>query len=142
MTAPAAERPAPERPLPALDEPDTAPFWIATRSRKLTYQVCAECCAVVFYPRAHCTRCLSGSLEWRESAGLGTVYTFTVIRQHGHPYFRSRLPYLVGWIDLAEGFRMLAEIAAAPGEVAIGQQVLLDWEDHDEVSIPVFRPAG
>lgn len=138
-SAPAA---APERPLPSLDEQDTAPFWIATRSHKLTYQVCLDCGIVVFYPRAHCTGCLSLSLEWRESAGLGTVYTFTVIRQHGHPYFRSRLPYLVGWIDLAEGFRMMAEIVASPGEVLVGQQVQLDWEDHAQLSIPVFRPLG
>ncbi len=131
----------PERPLPAPDEPDTAPFWAATRSHKLTYQVCLDCGDVVFYPRRHCTGCLSGSLDWRASAGLGTVYTFTVIRQHGHPYFRSRLPYVVGWIDLAEGFRMLAEIAVPPADAAVGLPVQLSWEDHAEVSIPVFRPA-
>jgi uncharacterized OB-fold protein len=132
---------APDRPLPSLAEPDTAPFWTATRSHNLTYQVCLECGVVVFYPRRHCTGCLSPSLEWRESAGLGTVYTFTVIRQHGHPYFRSRLPYVVGWIDLAEGFRMMAEIAAEPAEVAVGQRVQVSWEDHAELSIPVFRLA-
>jgi uncharacterized protein len=131
----------PDRPLPSLDEPDTAPFWTATRSHKLTYQVCLDCGAVVFYPRRHCTGCLSAELDWRESAGLGTVYTFTVIRQHGQPYFRSRLPYVVGWIDLAEGFRMMAEILASVADVAVGQQVQVSWEDHAGLSIPVFLMA-
>jgi uncharacterized OB-fold protein len=77
--------------------------------------------------------------RWRESAGTGTIYTFTVIRQHGHPYFRSRTPYVVAFVDLDEGFRVLTEIAADPASVRIGQRVAVAWEDHDEVSVPVFR---
>ena len=131
----------PERPLPSLAEPDTAPFWAATRDHRLTYQVCASCGEVIFHPRRHCTACLSVATEWRDSAGGGTVYTFTVIRQHGQPYFRSRLPYVLGFIDLDEGFRMLAEIDAEPGTVQVGQRVTVGWDDHDEVAVPVFRPA-
>ena len=131
----------PERPLPSLAEPDTAPFWAATRDHRLTYQVCASCGEVIFHPRRHCTACLSVATEWRDSAGGGTVYTFTVIRQHGQPYFRSRLPYVLGFIDLDEGFRMLAEIGAEPGTVQVGQRVTVGWDDHDELAVPVFRPA-
>jgi uncharacterized protein len=128
------------RPLPRLDEPDTAPFWKATRTGLLTYQVCRGCGGVVFYPRRHCTHCTSRELEWRQSAGLGTVYTYTVLRQHGQEFFRRRVPYVVAFVDLDEGFRMLAEIVGVePDEVRIGQRVRVDWEDHDEVWVPVFR---
>ena len=130
----------PERPLPLFPEPDTAPFWAATAEHRLTYQVCQACGQVVFHPRRHCTCCTSGDLEWRDSAGAGTVYTFTVIRQHGHPFFRARIPYLVGLIDLDEGFRMLAEIAADPQALQVNQRVTVTWEDHADLSVPIFEP--
>jgi uncharacterized protein len=129
----------PERPLPLFPEPDTAPFWAATAEHRLTYQVCQACGQVVFHPRRHCTCCTSGDLEWRDSAGAGTVYTFTVIRQHGHPFFRARIPYLVGLIDLDEGFRMLAEIAADPETLQVNQRVSVTWEDHADLSVPIFE---
>ena len=131
----------PERPLPSLAEPDTGPFWAATRDHRLTYQVCASCDEVLFHPRRHCTNCLSVDTRWQDSAGGGTVYTFTVIRQHGQQYFRSRLPYVIGFIDLDEGFRLLAEIDIAPDTVRVGQRVAVGWEDHAELAIPVFGPA-
>ena len=130
----------PERPLPLFPEPDTAPFWAATAEHRLTYQICRVCGQVVFHPRRHCTCCTSGDLEWRDSAGAGTVYTFTVIRQHGHPFFRARIPYLVGLIDLDEGFRMLAEIAADPETLQVDQRVSVIWEDHADLSVPIFEP--
>ena len=37
-------------------EPDTQPFWEATKRHELTYQTCDKCHAVVFYSRRHCTR--------------------------------------------------------------------------------------
>jgi uncharacterized OB-fold protein len=136
-----AARPA--RPLPRFPEPDTAPFWDATREGRLAYQVCRRCGAVVFHPRGHCTNCTSLDLEWRTSAGRGTVYTFTVIRRHGHPFFQARVPYAVGLIDLDEGFRMLAEIAAPDvSTIGIGQRVEVVWEDRGEVRVPLFAPSG
>jgi uncharacterized protein len=136
-----AESPsAPQRPLPVFPEPDTGPFWEATAEHRLTYQVCTGCGQVVFYPRRHCTGCTSGELQRRDSSGRGSVYSFTVIRQHGHPFFRARIPYVVGLIDLDEGFRMVAEIEAEPDEVHVNQRVAVIWEDHASLSVPLFRP--
>ncbi len=49
---------------------------------------------------------------------------------------------MLGCIDLDEGFRLLAEIDTDPGAVQVGQRVTIDWEDHAELAIPVFRPAA
>jgi uncharacterized OB-fold protein len=136
-----ADQADPQRPLPVLTEPDTAPFWAATSEHRLTYQVCGSCGTIVFYPRRHCTGCLGTDLTWRDSAGQGVVYTYTVIRQHGQPYFRARLPYVLAFIDLDEGFRMLAEVDVKPDAAQVGQRVQLGWEDHADLAIPVFRPA-
>jgi len=138
---PSSEAPGQERPLPVRSEPDTGPFWAATEQHRLTYQVCGSCGEIVFHPRRHCTGCLGTDLRWHESAGGGTVYTYTVIRQHGQPYFRARLPYVLGFIDLDEGFRLLAEIDAAPEAVRVGQRVAVAWEDHPGLAVPLFRPV-
>ena len=43
-------------------------------------------------------------------------------------------------IDLDEGFRMLAEIAAEPDAVHINQRVAVGWEDFSGLSVPIFHP--
>ena len=50
---PSSEAPSPERPLPDLSEPDTGPFWAATKQHRLTYQACGSCGETVFHPRRH-----------------------------------------------------------------------------------------
>ena len=35
-----------------------------------------------------------------------------------------------------------AEIDADPSTVHIGLRVVVGWEDHPELAVPVFRPAG
>jgi uncharacterized OB-fold protein len=139
----------PTRPLPSFPEPDTEPFWEATKQHELRYQTCNDCNGVAFYPRRHCPHCMSFDLSWKTSKGEGTIYTFTVIRQIQHPAFKERAPYAVGWIDLDEGFRMFSAIVGVdvedPGnDVRIGQRVRVDWEDvdgADGLSLPVFTPA-
>ncbi|MDP3767036.1 MAG: Zn-ribbon domain-containing OB-fold protein [Dehalococcoidia bacterium] len=132
-----------KRPLPSFPEPDTEPFWEATKQHELRYQVCDACDGIVFFPRAHCPHCLSMSLSWKTSRGEGTIYTFTVVRQIGHPAFREKIPYAVAWIDLDEGFRMLSNVVSdAPDQLEIGQRVRVTWEDQEDgISLPLFTPA-
>ncbi len=67
------------------------------------------------------------------ASGLGTVYSYTVIRQNGVPPFSERVPFVVATIDLdEEGARILAAMPSlAPGDAAIGMRVRA-----------AFRPAG
>ena len=135
----------PKRPLPTLREMDTEPFWTATKEHELRYQRCADCDTLVFHPRRHCTGCLGGNLVWHSSRGEGTIYTFSVVRQSYHPFFRAKVPYAVAWIDLDEGPRLLSNVVGVedPGsELEIGQRVRVEWEDHEEVSIPLFTPIA
>ena len=48
---------------------------------------------------------------------------------------------MLGFIDLDEGFRMLAEIDADPDTIQVGQRVTVGWDDHDELAVPVFHPT-
>ncbi|MBE3556949.1 MAG: OB-fold domain-containing protein [Firmicutes bacterium] len=132
-----------ERPLPRFPEPDTQAFWEATKGHTLRYQVCNQCGGLVFFPRRHCTHCTSVDLRWESSKGEGTLYTYTIIRQNGHPYFRAKLPYVIAYVDLDEGFRMMTELVGIDdlSQLDCGKRVHLDWEEHEEVNLPVFRLA-
>ena len=132
-----------DQPLPRFPEPDTQAFWEATKDHELRYQTCDECDGIVFYPRRHCTHCLGKKLSWKTSKGEGTLYTYSVVRQTYHPAFRERVPYVIAWVDLDEGFRILTHVTGIddPAEVSVGQRVVVEWQDYDEVSLPLFRPA-
>lgn len=133
-----------QRPQPRFPEPDTQPFWEATKEHKLTYQVCSNS-HVVFFPRAHCPTCGSSNLETLESKGEGAVYTYSVVRLNRHPAFAALGPYAVAYVDVDEGFRVLTNIVGLADPVKdakIGQRVKLQWEDQESgISLPMFTPA-
>lgn len=132
------------RPLPSLKELDTLPFWEGTRERELRYQKCDDCGTVVWHPRRHCTGCTGGTLNWHVASGKGTLYTFSVVRQSYHPFFRGQLPYAVAWIDLDEGPRLLSNVVGVADptkDLQCGQRVEVEWEAHEELNIPLFRPT-
>ena len=134
------------RPQPRFPEPDTQPFWEATKRHELTYQTCNTCNTVIFYPRSHCTKCGSGDLTRRVSQGAGTVYTFTVIMQSRHPAFAELGPYAVAYVDLDEGFRIMTNIVRMQDptrDIQCGMRVKLRWHDQGEgqIALPMFEPA-
>lgn len=132
------------RPLPQTDEYDTESFWSATTEKALRYRQCANCHTIVFYPRRHCTGCTDGDLEWRSATGRGRIYTYSIVRQSYHPFFRNQVPYVVAWIELDEGPRLISNVIGVkdPGtQVHIDQRVQLVWEEHPTVNIPLFRLA-
>ena len=134
---------APSRPLPRTDEPDTGEFWRRTKDKVLSYQRCDDCQTIVFYPRRHCTACLGANLSWHDSKGEGEIYTYSVVRQSYHPFFRARVPYAIAWVDLDEGPRILSNIVGVKDpltELSVGQRVTVEWEEHEELSVPLFRP--
>jgi uncharacterized protein len=133
-----------KRPLPNLKEHDTRAFWDATKDKQLRYQRCDDCGTTVFYPRQHCTACLGSKLTWHTASGRGTVYSYSVVRKAEHPFFRTLVPYAVAWIDLDEGPRLLSNvvgIADPAKDLKIGQKVTVEWEVHDDLAVPLFKPV-
>lgn len=104
----------------------------------LAYQRCDSCGAALFHPRVICTECGSGQLTWRESSGLGAVYSTSTI------FERDADPYAVTLVDVDEGFRMMSTVVGVPAErVRIGMRVRARIERGDEATEPrpVFEPA-
>jgi len=135
-----------KRPMPRFPEPDTQPFWEATKNSELKYQQCNVCSEIIFYPRGACTNCGSSDWEWKTSKGEGTVYTYSVVRQNRNPAFADLGAYALAYIDLDEGFRMLSNVVGVANpltDVKVGQRVKVQFEQQEEGEylIPVFVPA-
>jgi uncharacterized OB-fold protein len=140
------ERAMPSRPQPRFPEPNTQTYWEDVKAGKLTYQQCADCNEVVFTPRLQCISCGSANLVFKESSGAGEVYTYSVVRQNRNPVFTDLGAYILAWIDLDEGFRMLSNVVGVDDlttGVHPGQRVQVEFEEQDsgDFPIPVFRPV-
>jgi uncharacterized OB-fold protein len=121
----------------------SAPFWEATRDKRLVVQCCAACNRWVWYPRSACTRCLAEDLQWNDVSGTGYVYAVSVHHRPGVPEMKDRVPYAVALVELDEGIRMLSNVVGCdPQSVKVGQPVRLTWEAlSDGRNLPVFQPA-
>jgi uncharacterized protein len=91
----------------------------------------------VFYPRVLCPFTGSDRLEWRVSAGKGTVHATTVV----HP--QEGAPFNVALIDCDEGFRLMSRVEdIPPNDVKIGMRVRfrVHRPGGEEPPCPVFVP--
>jgi len=119
---------------------ESAPFWEGCRRGELLYQCCPACGRAQFPPRARCVHCQAPGLEWRRSAGRGTVHSFTLVERAPSPEFTA--PYLLALIDLDEGFRMMANLrGCTPQDARIGQRIRIVFETtSDEGALPQAAP--
>jgi uncharacterized protein len=133
------------KPLPQINAV-TRPFWDAAALGRLRMQCCRDCGAFTWPPRPACSECGSTELAWTELSGRGSVYSFTVIRQvvggAAAKAFEPDIPYVVAWIDLAEGPRLVSNVIDCPIEqVTIGMAVEVLFEQASEdIWLPKFRP--
>jgi len=66
-------------------------------------------CGTYYFPRRQvCAQCLGTDTETVPLSERGVLYTYTVVYQ-STPEFRT--PYLLGYVDLPEGVRVLAPLA-------------------------------
>jgi uncharacterized OB-fold protein len=131
-------------PVPAPDRtPDADAFWRATAEGRLVLAHCDECEEVIWYPRQMCPACGGTAVSWVDASGLGTVYSFTVVYR-GAGLFEETAPYVVAYVELAEGPRVLTNIVGCdPEQVHIGQPVEVAFFDTGEGSaLYRFRPAS
>lgn len=112
--------------LPALRPPfsaEAAPYWGAVAEGRLVLPVCDACDHTIWYPRAWCPVCGSPSVTWTPMSGGGTVYARTVIRKGMGPW-ATAAPYVVAYVELEEGPRILANVITDdPEAVVIGSPV-------------------
>ena len=106
---------------------------------------CRACGAHFFPVRQVCAGCLGSDLETVRFSTKGTLYTYTVVRQ-STPAFE--VPYLLGYVDLPEGVRVMGQLTGAESDIHIGSAMVLSIEpfgvddDGNELLGYRFAPAS
>lgn len=118
MTSPRIQPPATERQKRTV-RPTSPPY---ARSRKgiafsataaegrLKLQQCAQCSHVTYPPRDVCPKCWSVELDWVDISDGGTLVTETTLHTSTNTYFRERMPWRIGTLQLDAGPSVLAHI--------------------------------
>lgn len=130
-----------ERPLPPARS-FSAPFWEATREKRLVIQYDRVADKYQFYPRP--TSIFTGrrgTLEWREVSGRGALFSYTIVRR-ARPPFRDREPYVVAMVTLDEGVNVMSNIIGCVEEdLAAGLRVKPYWHPlPDGRNLLLFEP--
>ena len=125
---------------------ETRGFWEGAGRGELVLQRCRQCALVQHRPRGLCTHCLEGAnLEHFVASGKGEVYTFTVTEQNQAKGFAEACPYVMAYVTLEEGPRVLTVITdCSPEDVFVGARVTVAFveqerDDGELFAVPVFR---
>ena len=120
-------------------------FWEGAGRGELVLQRCRKCSLVQHRPRGICAHCLeSDNLEHFVASGRGEVYTFTVTEQNQAKGFAEACPYVMAYVTLEEGPRILTVITnCSPDDVTGGAQVRVSFvdqerDDDERFAVPVF----
>jgi uncharacterized OB-fold protein len=127
--------------LPPVPNPDDAPFWEAAADGRLVLPRCRSCGTFIWYPRAFCPDCHTAGVEWVQASGRGTIYSFTV-NQRGFGPWAEYAPYVIAYVQLDEGPRVLTNIVGAdPDEISIGAPVTAVFEPAGTTRVVRFTPV-
>jgi NAD(P)-dependent dehydrogenase (short-subunit alcohol dehydrogenase family)/uncharacterized OB-fold protein len=115
----------------------TLPPW--TRSRvalgltaaaavgRFELQSCDDCGTVQYPPRESCHQCLSIALRWSPESGEGKLLSETRLHHSNDLFFRERLPWRLGLVQLASGPTLMVhlhgDVPAAPCAVRVGARL-------------------
>ena len=130
------------RPAPVADN-ETRAYWEGAARGELVLQRCRACGGVQHRPRALCVACLSDTIEHFVASGRGRLHTFTVTHQNQQPGFREACPYVLAYVELEEGPRLLTNVVGCePAALRIGLPLRVEFAATGvEFPVPVFRPA-
>jgi hypothetical protein len=140
------------RPVPVPDDL-SAPYWEAAARHVLVIARCSRCGSFAIPPGQACPACgtTDPSYAWTEVSGVGTVRSWTIIRQSFLPGFDDDLPYLLADVELTGSelkgqaeLRMIGRLLDGPeAAVTVGAPVTVAFEDLGSgVSVPAFTLAG
>jgi uncharacterized protein len=83
---------------------------------------CASCGALSFPKAEVCSDCMSDAVRPQLLQGEGVLYSYTTVHQAPRGW---RVPFVLGYVDLANGLRLLAHIQARPEALRIGLSMRL-----------------
>ncbi len=130
------------RPLPLITQ-DNEFFWTSGADGVLRLQECRACASLIHPPAPVCRYCRSRDMGIRAVSGRATLAGFTVNHRFSLPDMPA--PYVVAQVALAEDprVRLTTNIVECDfGELELGRQVEVLFEQHEDVWLPLFRPLA
>ena len=122
--------------------PETEAFWQGCNRGELLLQRCVDCAELQHKPRGCCAACLGPRLENVVCSGAGSIFSFTIIRKNRLPAFKEAGPYVVAWVELEEGPRLMANVVGIEAaDVRIGLPVRVEFVPAGGLAVPRFRVA-
>ena len=118
-------------------------FWTAGREGHLSILRCGDCGAWLHPPAPVCPECLGRNLAPQRVSGVGVVETFTINYQAWSP--GVEVPYVIAIVSLRECPQVhltTGIVGIAGDDVRIGMPVRVQFEQHEDVWLPLFAPAG
>jgi NAD(P)-dependent dehydrogenase (short-subunit alcohol dehydrogenase family)/uncharacterized OB-fold protein len=85
-------------------------FTTAAAEGRFRLQKCAACAQVCYPPREACPKCWCSDLPWTDLPEGGRLLTESTLRTSFNAYFRERMPWRIGTIQLDAGPVVLAHI--------------------------------
>lgn len=124
---------------PVID-PSTKAFWDAAGEGRLMVGHCRDTGRHFFYPRGASPFTLSPNVDLVEASGVGTIYSYTVMR--------VAQPYACAYVELAEGPRIFTNIVDCDfSDIRIGMKVRVVFKPSQAADgspgmpVPMFAPA-
>src|SRR4029078_871145 len=111
----------------------------AAAEGRFQLQVCSDCGTVVYPPRVASPPCLSPRLPFQDVANGGTLLAETTIRTSTDVYFRERMPWRIGTVQLDSGPLIVAHLH---GDLREGERTRLQLKiDKSGQAIAMALPA-
>ena len=117
--------------------PENRPFLEAAQKDELVIKYCNACNQPHYYPRTICPHCGSNDTSWVKSAGLGEIYSYTVMRRG------VEVPFAMAYIRLQEGISMLTHLTNCDFDsIRVGQKVRVVFQEtRDGQKTHLFEPV-
>ena len=85
-------------------------FTVAAAEGRFALQVCSSCAIKIYPAREICPKCWSVELEWQDVEDGGVLIEETTLRTSINSYFRERMPWRIGTVQLDAGPTVLAHL--------------------------------
>jgi len=130
-----------KRPLPLLTDSNRF-FWTSGADGRLRFLRCSACRNYIHPPVPVCDKCLSMEQEVVAVSGRATLAAVTVNHQMWIPTIEP--PYVVGIVEIEEqaSVRLTTNIIhCAETDLKIGMALEVEFEECEDVFLPMFRPV-
>jgi acetyl-CoA acetyltransferase/uncharacterized OB-fold protein len=130
------------RPLPLVTL-STEFYWTSGADGRLRIQECSSCSGLIHPPKPICPYCRSHELAVRVVSGYAMLVGFTVNHRFGLPGLPP--PYVVAQVALEEDRRVRLTtrvVGASPDSLDLGLRMQVEFEQVEDVWLPLFRPTA